>query len=127
MVKGEERGGVPPCFEPFCKSSQPAASIGLGGLGTPRHITKQTASLGHALLARQAMHGPDNFKTKFMTLLFQLTLFSFIALSFLLVVGVPVAFASPQGWTENKGTVFSGLGLWVLLVFLVGVLNSFVV
>ena len=73
------------------------------------------------------MHGPDNFKTKFMTLLFQLTLFSFIALSFLLVVGVPVAFASPQGWTENKGTVFSGLGLWVLLVFLVGVLNSFVV
>ena len=27
-----------------------------------------------------------------MTLLFQLTLFSFIALSFLLVVGVPVAF-----------------------------------
>jgi photosystem II PsbZ protein len=62
-----------------------------------------------------------------MTLLFQLTLFAFIALSFLLVVGVPVAFASPQGWTENKGTVFSGLGLWVLLVFLVGVLNSFVV
>ena len=96
--------GVLPCFEPFCKGSQLVASIG--------HITKQTVS---------------NLKTKFMTLLFQLTLFSFIALSFLLVVGVPVAFASPQGWTENKGTVFSGLGLWVLLVFLVGVLNSFVV
>ena len=96
--------GVPPCFEPFYASSQLVASIG--------HITKQTVS---------------NYKTKFMTLLFQLTLFSFIALSFLLVVGVPVAFASPQGWTENKGTVFSGLGLWVLLVFLVGVLNSFVV
>lgn len=68
-----------------------------------------------------------DFKIQFMTLLFQLTLFAFIALSFLLVVGVPVAFASPQGWTENKSTVFSGLGLWVLLVFLVGVLNSFVV
>jgi len=67
------------------------------------------------------------FQITFMTLLFQLTLFLFIALSFLLVVGVPVAFASPQGWTENKGTVFSGLGVWVLLVFLVGVLNSFVV
>nr|YP_009106509.1 Z protein of photosystem II [Botryococcus braunii]AIT95348.1 Z protein of photosystem II [Botryococcus braunii]CZT54054.1 photosystem II protein Z [Botryococcus braunii Showa] len=62
-----------------------------------------------------------------MTLLFQLTLFAFIALSFLLVVGVPVVFASPDGWTENKGTVFSGLGLWLFLVFLVGVLNSFVV
>jgi photosystem II PsbZ protein len=64
---------------------------------------------------------------KFMTLIFQLTLFAFIALSFLLVVGVPVVFASPNGWTENKGTVFSGLGLWLLLVFVVGVLNSFVV
>lgn len=62
-----------------------------------------------------------------MTLIFQFTLFALVALSFLLVVGVPVVFASPEGWTENKRTVFSGLGLWVLLVFAVGVLNSFVV
>nr|YP_009725444.1 Z protein of photosystem II [Trebouxia lynnae]QHO63950.1 Z protein of photosystem II [Trebouxia lynnae] len=62
-----------------------------------------------------------------MTLIFQFTLFALIALSFLLVVGVPVVFASPEGWTENKRAVFSGLGLWVLLVFAVGVLNSFVV
>jgi photosystem II PsbZ protein len=61
-----------------------------------------------------------------MTFLFQLTLFAFIGLSFLLVVGVPVVFASPEGWTENKRVVFSGLGLWVLLVFAVGILNSFV-
>nr|YP_009105965.1 Z protein of photosystem II [Gloeotilopsis sterilis]AIT94780.1 Z protein of photosystem II [Gloeotilopsis sterilis] len=62
-----------------------------------------------------------------MTFLFQLTLFALIALSLLLVVGVPVVFASPNAWTENKGTVFSGLGLWILLVFAVGILNSFVV
>lgn len=62
-----------------------------------------------------------------MTFIFQTTLFAFIALSFLLVVSVPVAFASPEGWTENKRTVFSGLGLWVVLVFLVGLFNSFVV
>ncbi len=62
-----------------------------------------------------------------MTLIFQFTLLALIALSFLLVVGVPVVFASPEGWTENKRTVFSGLGLWILLVFAVGVLNSFVV
>jgi photosystem II PsbZ protein len=62
-----------------------------------------------------------------MTLLFQLTLFAFIALSFLLVIGVPVVFASPDGWTENKGVVFSGVGLWIFLVFLVGILNSFVI
>lgn len=62
-----------------------------------------------------------------MTLVFQLTLFALIGVSFLLVVGVPVAFASPDGWTQNKGSVFSGLGLWFFLVFAVGVLNSFVI
>ena len=56
-----------------------------------------------------------------MTLVFQLTLFGLIALSFLLVVGVPVVFASPNGWTENKSVVFSGVGLWVILVFAVGI------
>lgn len=62
-----------------------------------------------------------------MTFIFQLTLFAFVALSFILVVGVPVIFASPNGWTQNKGVVFSGVGIWVLLVFALGVLNSFVI
>jgi photosystem II PsbZ protein len=62
-----------------------------------------------------------------MTFIFQLTLLALVALSFLLVVGVPVVFASPEGWTQNKRTVFSGLSLWLLLVFAVGLLNSFVV
>jgi photosystem II PsbZ protein len=62
-----------------------------------------------------------------MLLVFQLTLFALIALSFLLVVGVPVAFASPEGWSQTKGLVLSGTGVWFLLVFAVGVLNSFVV
>jgi len=62
-----------------------------------------------------------------MLLVFQLTLFALIVVSFLLLVGVPVVFASPNGWSDNKGTVFSGLGIWFLLVFAVGILNSFVV
>lgn len=62
-----------------------------------------------------------------MTLIFQLTLFAFIILSFLLVIGVPVSFSSPEGWVGNKGIVFSGLGLWFFLIFAVGILNSFVV
>nr|YP_003227060.1 photosystem II protein Z [Bryopsis hypnoides]ACX33739.1 photosystem II protein Z [Bryopsis hypnoides] len=62
-----------------------------------------------------------------MILLFQVAVFALISLSFLLVVGVPVAFAYPNGWSENKGTIFSGVGLWFILVFLVGILNSFVV
>ena len=61
-----------------------------------------------------------------MLLFFQLALFCFIALSFFMVVSVPVIFASPEGWTTSKSFVFSGVSLWILLVFLVGVLNSFV-
>lgn len=62
-----------------------------------------------------------------MTFILQLTLLALILVSFALVVGVPVLFASPNGWTENKGVVFSGLSVWFLLVFAVGIINSFVV
>lgn len=62
-----------------------------------------------------------------MTSILQLSLFALILVSFALVVGVPVVFASPNGWTENKGFVFSGLSLWLVLVFAVGIFNSFVV
>lgn len=62
-----------------------------------------------------------------MTPLFQLTLFALVAVSFLLVVGVPVIFALPNGWTERKGVVLSGVSVWFLLVVTVGILNSFVI
>ena len=62
-----------------------------------------------------------------MATLFQLSTFALVGLSILLVIGVPVAFAYPTGWSENKKTVFSGIGLWIFLVFLVGLLSSFVV
>lgn len=62
-----------------------------------------------------------------MTSILQVALFALILVSFALVIGVPVVFASPNGWTENKGFVFSGLSLWFLLVFAVGIFNSFVV
>nr|ALO63369.1 Z protein of photosystem II [Carteria sp. SAG 8-5] len=62
-----------------------------------------------------------------MTSILQLALLALIVVSFGLVVGVPVIFASPNGWTENKRIVFSGLSVWLLLVFVVGICNSFVV
>jgi photosystem II PsbZ protein len=62
-----------------------------------------------------------------MLAIFQLALFALIAVSFLLVIGVPVVFATPEGWSDNKGAIFSGVGIWFLLVFAVGILNSFVV
>ena len=62
-----------------------------------------------------------------MNVIFQLSLLSLIVLSFLLVIGVPVVCASPNGWNDNKNYVlFSGV-VWTLLVFVVGALNSFVV
>ena len=62
-----------------------------------------------------------------MTSILQLALAALIFLSFALVVGVPVVFASPNAWSENKRVVFSGLSIWLVLVFTVGVFNSFVV
>lgn len=61
-----------------------------------------------------------------MLIAFQLALLALVGLSFILVVGVPVALASPEGWSSSKNTVFSGVSLWVGLVFLVGILNSLI-
>uniref|UniRef100_A0AAT9UUT1 Photosystem II reaction center protein Z n=1 Tax=Pallavicinia longispina TaxID=280536 RepID=A0AAT9UUT1_9MARC len=61
-----------------------------------------------------------------MTIVFQLAMFALIVISFLLVIGVPVVLASPAGWSSNKNVVFSGTSLWIGLVFLVGILNSFI-
>jgi len=61
-----------------------------------------------------------------MLLFFQFALFLFILLSFFLVIGVPVVFASPEGWTTSRSFVFSGISAWFVLLIVVGLLNSFV-
>lgn len=61
-----------------------------------------------------------------MIIAFQLSLFALVLASFVLVIGVPVVLASPDGWSASKNTVFSGVSLWIGLVFLVGILNSFI-
>lgn len=70
------------------------------------------------------------FLTLFITMLlltFQASLLTLIALSFVMVVAVPVVFASPNGWDNNKSFILLGSIVWVFLVLLVGILNSFVV
>lgn len=62
-----------------------------------------------------------------MTIIFQLALAALVALSFVMVVGVPVAYASPQNWSQSKQLIFLGSGVWVALVVLVGLLNFLVV
>jgi photosystem II PsbZ protein len=62
-----------------------------------------------------------------MTLVFQFALVSLVLMSFVLVVGVPVAYATPQNWNESKKLLWVGSGVWTALVLLVGILNFFVV
>jgi len=61
------------------------------------------------------------------SLVFQVLLAALVFWSFVMVVGVPVAYASPQNWEQSKGFLWIGSGLWVVLVVAVGVLNFLVV
>ncbi|KAG2570068.1 hypothetical protein PVAP13_7KG182608 [Panicum virgatum] len=49
-----------------------------------------------------------------MTIAFQLAVFALIATSSILVISVPLVFASPDGWSNNKK------------LFLVAILNSLI-
>ncbi len=61
------------------------------------------------------------------TLLFQISLALLVILSFILVVAVPVGYASPQNWDQSKRLILVGSIAWVILVLLVGGLNYLVV
>ncbi|PSF35721.1 photosystem II reaction center protein Z [Aphanothece hegewaldii CCALA 016] len=62
-----------------------------------------------------------------MSIIFQIALTALVLFSFLMVVGVPVAYASPQNWDQAKPLLYLGSGVWAALVILVGVLNFFVI
>ncbi len=62
-----------------------------------------------------------------MSIIFQLVLAALVFFSFVMVVAVPVAYASPQNWDQSKPLLFVGSAIWVVLVLLVAVLNFLVV
>ena len=62
-----------------------------------------------------------------LSILFQLVLTALVVLSFVMVVGVPVAYASPQNWNQSKSLLYLGSGIWVVLVLAVAALNFLVV
>ncbi len=62
-----------------------------------------------------------------MSIVFQLALAALVLFSFVMVVAVPVAYASPQNWGQSKNLLLLGSGVWAILVVLVGLLNFFVV
>ncbi len=62
-----------------------------------------------------------------MVFIFDLALLALVILSFVLVVGVPVAYASGENWDQSRQLIWLGSGIWVGLVLVVGVLNFLVV
>ncbi|MGV0023487.1 photosystem II reaction center protein PsbZ [Phormidesmis priestleyi] len=61
-----------------------------------------------------------------MTILFQIALAALVIFSFVMVIAVPVAYASPRNWEQSKRLLLLGSGLWFVLVFAVGALNFLV-
>lgn len=62
-----------------------------------------------------------------MGVIFQLLLATLVFFSFVMLVYVPVAYASPQNWEQSKPLLYLGSTIWVALVVLVAIFNFFVV
>ncbi|PZO52352.1 MAG: photosystem II reaction center protein Z [Phormidesmis priestleyi] len=62
-----------------------------------------------------------------MSVIFQLVLFVLVLWSFVMIIGVPVAYASPGNWDQSKRLIFLGSIVWGVLVVVVGSLNYLVV
>lgn len=62
-----------------------------------------------------------------MSIIFQIVLSALVLFSFVMVIGVPVAYASPQYWDQSKPLLYLGSAIWAGLVILVAILNFFVV
>jgi len=61
-----------------------------------------------------------------MTILIQLLVFILVIFSTLLVIGIPVALASPGQWEQSKNLIYTGAGIWAGLVIITGIANSFI-
>ncbi|WP_448379927.1 photosystem II reaction center protein PsbZ [Gloeomargarita sp.] len=62
-----------------------------------------------------------------MTLVFQLLVLALVVLSFIMVVAVPVVLATPGEWQRYQRLIYLGAGVWMLLVFAVGLMDILVV
>ncbi len=62
-----------------------------------------------------------------LSILFQIALAALVLMSFAMIVGVPVAYASPQNWDQSKRLLLLGSAVWIGLVLVVGGLNYLVI
>nr|NP_041931.1 Ycf9 [Euglena gracilis]P32095.1 RecName: Full=Photosystem II reaction center protein Z; Short=PSII-Z [Euglena gracilis]AKL82386.1 photosystem II protein Z [Euglena gracilis var. bacillaris]CAA50118.1 Ycf9 protein [Euglena gracilis] len=58
------------------------------------------------------------------TFTFQALVLALIIFSFILVLTLPVIFASPKGWENNKSRIWLACRFWFFLVFLIGILDG---
>lgn len=60
-----------------------------------------------------------------MTIAIQLLVFALIVISIIAVIFMPVTLASPGEWEKSKNLVYTGAGIWSVLVIITGVANIF--
>lgn len=58
-----------------------------------------------------------------MTIAIQLLVFALIILSIIFVVFMPVTLASPGEWEKSKNLIYTGAGIWSMLVIITGLAN----
>nr|YP_010618922.1 photosystem II protein Z [Deltalsia parasitica]WAX02935.1 photosystem II protein Z [Deltalsia parasitica] len=61
-----------------------------------------------------------------MILFIQLLVLTLVMLSIILVIGIPVTLASPGQWEKSKNLVYTSIGIWIGLIIVTGILNSFI-
>nr|YP_009518991.1 photosystem II protein Z [Boodleopsis sp. H.0758]AYC64956.1 photosystem II protein Z [Boodleopsis sp. H.0758] len=66
--------------------------------------------------------------------IFKILILFFILFSFLLVIGVPIVFSYDSSSTinieqykKNRSILFTFVSIWFILVFTLGIFNSFIV
>nr|YP_010471084.1 photosystem II protein Z [Synarthrophyton patena]UVF62913.1 photosystem II protein Z [Synarthrophyton patena] len=61
-----------------------------------------------------------------MNIIIQLLVIGLIILSIISVIFMPITLASPGQWEKSKNLVFTGAGIWSILVIITGIANLFI-
>lgn len=61
-----------------------------------------------------------------MNIIIQLLVLGLIILSIIYVIFMPVTLASPGQWEKSKNLIFTGAGIWSILVIITGIANLFI-
>nr|QCI08620.1 photosystem II protein Z [Spermothamnion repens] len=62
-----------------------------------------------------------------MMIILQFLVLALVILSTILVIGIPVALASPGQWEKSKNLIYTSAGIWVGIIIITTIINSFAV